>query len=40
MISEKFPTIEAVGTLEAVLNAVSPAITGRYTSRAYELLTE
>lgn len=30
MISEKNPSIETVGTLEGVLDAVSPAITGRF----------
>ena len=29
MITEKSPEIESVGTLDSVLNAVSPAITGR-----------
>mmetsp|Transcript_2957 Transcript_2957/g.10705 ORF Transcript_2957/g.10705 Transcript_2957/m.10705 type:complete len:261 (-) Transcript_2957:839-1621(-) len=40
MISEKFPTIEAVGTLEAVLNAVSPAITGSVAVEQEEILSK
>lgn len=31
MITKKFPSIEEVGSLSDVLNAISPSITGRYT---------
>ena len=31
MVTEKSPSIDAVGSLDGVLDAVSPAITGRYT---------
>jgi len=40
MITEKSPEIESVGTLDSVLNAVSPAITGSVAVEQEEIISQ